>query len=411
MKNRDFINHEYGPFEQPPPSRQPDSFEYYFARRFPAGSSGERVDVYRDILKYPKLVDAAMRLIRAEPSTTHLPILRGDFHDMLELDGAQHYVDALISARASYYRKYKRKGSKAIMQEKPAFYVHTFAVADKLADIYTFSLQSSGGIGGYYVTAGTKDTLTGFFAKTTDREAVRAIHDSVSELCSHGQIPEKPEDAIRKVYEQYSAAHPLGSEKRIPVEWRGMMPFPSVRQSGLRPESADMSMDEAKPLSWEDRAEAFVECKKIARLPRDPQDGKDAAMQARTYGFHGYLVSGRIGDIPRRFVDEVISTHPGGILVYTRAVGAMERTRMPLRSAADIEWYACTIGLKGREINLLIRTNLRERAHEVHLRIFEKLQSSGDMLKRRDPIKALKEVIREYVSPYDASKEVVIEFL
>lgn len=396
---------EYTPFDQPQPHDREPAFSIYFERQARTGGYSSAVDTFRDAREYPHFLEVAQQLIREKDYARQLPILSGDFQGMIDENGEHLYIDALISARRQLHRENHKRGSRKFIL-KPAFMIHTVAAQSALDTIATIKLRSKDDIQGYHVIArdGMKDES--FFIETNDREFVTSVHNAVVKLCCSGETPHKPEAALRIVLESYASKPPSPHTRNVRFLWRGDHRFkPSMlHMSGDAP--IDRHMDKAKPLSWEERAEAFVECKKKARLFADPLE-KNEAYTPLTFSFHGYLPSDRVGDPDRRFVDETISAYPGGILMYTRALGSGREDRI-LRSRSDVIKYKCSVGLKGLERNIEIDTSDKNLANEIHLWILNELRQSDDMRLRQDPLPALKKAIGEWMTPNNPDKTVLI---
>lgn len=400
---------EYGSFNQPQPGEDNESHDIYFSgRKSPTGSQSS-VDTLRDVREYPQFLEIARQLIRAKPYRSIVPMLSGDFQGIIDKQGEYIYVDALLSARRHFFRKSQKK--RGAFQEKHTYLIHTVAapsvLADSAVDIENIKLHSKDDVSGYYVTANDGAQTIGFFIETRDRELVRKVHNEVVKLCSSGEKPMDPHEALRTVFERStkeSSSHSIDSARFI---WRGDFRF--TLRAGSDEHivfSHDELVDEKMPLSWEDRAEAFVECKKIARISSDVKKGNSDS-KLLTHSFHGYLPPGRVGDPNRRFVDETISGYPGGIFVYTRAFGSGEEDRV-LSSRADILKYRCSVGLKGAEKTIEIETVNRNLANEIHLWILNELRQSDDMRLRQDPLSVLKKAMNEFMTPDNPDKEVLI---
>lgn len=379
------------------------------------GAEAVAKKIYRNVYHYELIAKTITQLVAEDPYVQHLPMLRGDFSGFLvEGDDESRYIDAIVSARRAFKREVYKKGRVDGMSDRPAFYVHSYAVRGSDVADGNPHLHSRKDIGGYFIiVGGGVGAPLGLFVRTNDRNIVKDIHEKITEDCSWGATPKNPEEAIKSFYEMYQNGFLPGNLSQTQITWIGRIVERAKKSSEVAPggESHIRNSYEMPVYSWSEYRNAFRDARDVARLPSVSKQEDELTTQYMRV-FFGFLASNRTGDESKRFVDEAFSAFPGGDLVYTRAVGYGEKERIPLQSMNQVDVYMLTAGVDEEARTIRIHAKDHEIAHKIHLFIFNKLRSFSDTKESKKSItEVLRDVQKMYTSPDDPSEDILIELI
>ncbi|GEM_PF-6554739 len=281
------------------------------------------------------------------------------------------YVDALISSRPVI-----DVGDKGVI---PAVYVHTFAVRNMFDEAGSHTLSSLADIGGYYIQLGFPEPV-GFFVKTTDRELIKKFHADILNDLKHGIT-------TVKVSENFAERH-----KRDVAEKGGALvlfqsslalPAPLYRSPHERSES-HLPKEDIAPFGigiLESRFDVHTEFtrdeyhSKFDELRRRSMQTRHEGDKPEMAEYQGILLPRRMVETPERkadihqFIHDMISAMPGGVFVYTRAIGP-EDEREPLTSPREIKGYFLSLYFFEHESMIRINSGDPELVKMIHQTAF-----------------------------------------